>query len=327
MSEWLPSLNALRAFAAVCRHLSYARAAEELHVTPAAVKQLVRKLEDSVGHPLVLRHGRGLAVSPAGLAGLEELSLGFARIDRAVERMRRHSDRQRLIVSVEPSFATAWLVPRLDRFRKDNADVDVLIDSSLKLADLERGEADTAIRFGAAPEPPLIGHRLFDERLCAFCSPALVRGENALQRVEDLHRVTLLHWEMSELGWATATRKWMEWQSWLDKVGVRRIDRKRGIRFNDYNLAVQSAIAGQGVVLGSLPVLHDLVEAGLLVNPFAEIVDTNIGYDLVTPEESLARPEVRRFANWIIAEARSTQLHSHGGSAISPVHLLTDRTP
>ena len=270
------------------------------------MKPLVRKLEGSVGHPLVVRQGRGVAISPAGLAGVEELALGFARIGRAVDQMRKHSDRRRLIVSVEPSFATAWLVPRLDRFRKDNADVDVLIDSSLNLADLERGEADAAVRFGAETEPPLRGHRLFDERLCAFCSPALVRGEMALRRVQDLQRATLLHWDMSELRWATATRKWMEWHAWLDKVGARQVDWKRGVRFNDYNLAVQAAIAGQGVVLGSLPVLHDLVEAGLLVNPFAEIVDTNIGYDLVTSEQSLARPEVQRFASWIVAEARST---------------------
>ena len=151
MDEWLPSLNALRAFEATCRHLSYARAAEELRVTPAAVKQLVRKLERSLGIDLVVRRGRGLAITAAGHAGCEELTVGFRQVHRAVGRMRAHHARRRLIVSVEPSFATAWLVPRLERFRAGNRDVDVLIDSSLHIVDLDQGAADVAVRFGARP--------------------------------------------------------------------------------------------------------------------------------------------------------------------------------
>jgi LysR family glycine cleavage system transcriptional activator len=303
MPDWIPSLNALRAFEALCRHKNYVRAADELHVTPAAVKQLVHKLEQAVGHRLVERSGRGLAICAAGLTGLESLTSGFAHIDKAVERMRKHSDRQRLIVSVEPSFATAWLVPRLERFRAHNSDVDVLIDSSLKLADLAKGEADVAIRFGAQPSSDLHVKRLFDERLCAFCSPAIARAPPFLQRAQDLKRVPLLHWDMSELGWAIVTRRWMTWQGWLKEVGAAEVDWKRGVRFSDYNLAVQAAIAGQGVVIGSLPVLHDLIEAGLLLNPFPEMVDPKIGYDLVTDHKSLVRPEVQQFAEWIATEA------------------------
>jgi LysR family glycine cleavage system transcriptional activator len=303
MSNWTPSLNALRAFEALGRHGSYVRAASELHVTPAAVKQLVHKLEQAVGHALVERDGRGIAITPPGLAGLEALSSGFSAIDMGVERMRRHSDRQRLIVSVEPSFATAWLVPRLERFRQNNADVDVLIDSSLKLVDLAKGEADIAIRFGAETAGTLDVRRLFDERLCAFCSPTLARGPVALRRVQDLDRVALLHWDMSELSWATVTRRWMTWQGWLREVGAGDVDGQRGVRFSDYNLAVQAAIAGQGVVIGSVPVLHDLIMAGLLLNPFPEIVEPRIGYDLLIAPQATGRPDVQRFAAWIVAEA------------------------
>ena len=304
MSEWLPSLNALRAFAAVCRHLSFAQAAEELRVTPAAVKQLVDKLEEAIGQELVTRSGRGLALTAAGLLGREALSEGFAQLTAAVERMREHSGRQRLIVSVEPSFATAWLVPRLERFRKHNADVDVLIDSSLKIADLRSGDADIAIRFGKKTAPGLVAHRLFDEHLCAFCSPALARGKPGLRKPEDLERATLLHWDMSELGWASATRKWMSWQGWLERAGACHVELRHGIAFSDYNLLLQSAVAGHGVMLGSLPVLHDLVAAGLLVNPLGVTVDTDIGYDIVATPEALERGEARRFADWIVAEAR-----------------------
>jgi LysR family glycine cleavage system transcriptional activator len=224
--------------------------------------------------------------------------------------MRTHEGRQRLIVSVEPSFATAWLVPRLDRFRKSNSDVDVLIDSSMKIIDLEKGEADIAIRFGAEPDKRLVAHRLFDEQLCAFCSPPLAVGKQGLRRLDDLGRATLLHWETSDLTWASATRKWLGWQPWLEMVGAKHINWQRGIRFNDYNLAVQAAIAGQGVVLGSLPVLRDLVEAKLLINPFAEKVDTNIGYDVVASKQALERRAVRRFSQWIVTEAGSGKLTS-----------------
>jgi LysR family glycine cleavage system transcriptional activator len=303
MLDWLPSLNALRAFEAVSRHLNYAHAASELCVTPAAVKQLVAKLEEAVGHRLVRRHGRGLTLTAAGLAGSDGLATGFGQLSRAVERMRRHSNRQRLIVSVEPSFATAWLVPRLEHFRQEHPEIDVLIDSSLKIVDLEKRDADAAIRFGSPLDPRLQSRRLFDERLCAFCSPALVSGPHGLRSIGDLSRATLLHWDMTELTWASATRKWMGWQGWLETIEAKGVDWTRGTSFSDYNLAVQAAVAGQGVVLGSLPILYDLVSAKLLVNPFVTTVETDIGYDLVIAPRALERPEVVLFSEWILREA------------------------
>jgi LysR family glycine cleavage system transcriptional activator len=308
MSEWLPSLSALRAFEAVCRHLNYAKAAEELGVTPAAVKQLVHKLQETLGTQLVERSGRGLAVTPAGRAGFEGLSGGFTQINRAVGRMRACSGRLRLIVSAEPSFATAWLVRRLERFRRINVDVDVLIDSSAKIIDLEKGEADIAIRFGAQPDERLLFHRLFDEQLSAFCGPSLADGRQGLRQLNDLERATLLHWDTSGFASVSPTRKWMGWQPWLEMIGAKHINWQRGIRFNDYNLAVQAAIAGQGVVLGSLPILRDLVDAKLLVSPFEEKVETDIGYDIVMTRRAQERREVRDFADWIIAEVGADKL-------------------
>ncbi len=303
MSNWLPSLNALRAFESVSRHLNYRVAAEDLNVSPAAVKQLVSKLGNGLGSLLVERKGRGLALTDAGKAGREDLSRAFRLIATSVEKMRSADRRQRLIVSVEPSFATAWLVPRLDRFRNRNAHIDVLIDSSLQLVDLERGAADIAIRFGGTPTAGLSFRRLFDEELCAYCSPALMSGRNGIERLEDLERVTLLHWDLSQLEWANATRKWMGWKPWLAFVGASHITPGVGLRFGDYNLALQAAIAGQGVILGSLPILQSLVEAKFLVNPFPHTVRTDIGYDLVTTERVRARPEVTSFLDWIADEA------------------------
>jgi LysR family glycine cleavage system transcriptional activator len=305
MSDWLPSLNALRAFEAVSRHLSYRLAAEELCVSPAAVKQLVGKLEASLGWSLLVRSGRGIALTAQGIAGRDELAQGFRHVAAAVERMRSLNRRRRLIVSVEPSFATAWLVPRLDSFRQRNSEIDVLIDSSLHLVDLDRGAADLAIRSGGKPADSLVTHRLFDEELRAFCSPSLTIGHSGIRRLEDLRRVTLLHWDLSQLGWASNTKRWMGWKPWLKHVGASHIVPGPGLEFSDYNLAVQAGIAGQGIILCGAPIFRSLVEARLLISPFPETVKTDIGYDLVTTETAKTRPEVASFTDWIIRETRS----------------------
>ena len=299
----LPSLNALRAFEAAARHLNYRRASEELHVSAGAVKQLVAKLEESLGQRLLVRRGRSLALTPAGTAGLRRLSPVFREIADAVEAMRGTQQRRRLILSVEPSFATAWLVTRLEDFRRAHPGIDVLVDTSLQLVDLERGDADVAIRFWSGSDPGLVSHRLFAEELSAYCSPALVRGENAITRLEDLERVTLLHWDLAGLPWAGGTRRWVGWAPWLHRLGAGHIRPGEGLRFSDYNLAIQAAIAGQGVMLGSLPLFRDLVAAGLLVRPFAESVPTDLGYDLVTTPRAAARAEVAAFSDWILALA------------------------
>ena len=300
MSDWLPSINALRAFEATARHLSFARAAEELHVTPAAVKQLVRKLEETLGISLIERAGRGLRLTASGVAGREKLSIGFNHLIEAVRGMRTEGARRRLVVSAEPSFATAWLLPRLERFRVREPDIDVLIDSSANLADLARGDADIAIRFGAGADSKVIAYRLFDEELCAFCSPHIAQG---LAEPRDLERCRFIHWETSALGWATATRAWMDWTVWLEQVGASGVEPRGGLRFSDYNLAVQAAIGGQGVVLGSGTVLADLVTAGLLVRAVPQTLRINVGYDAVTTPNAIKRGEVDAFIGWIRTEA------------------------
>ncbi len=303
MSDWMPSLAALRAFEATARHLSFVRAAEELHVTPSAVKQLVRRLEEALGQPLIVRDGRGLRLTEAGETGLGDLARGFAHLEQGVARIRAHDGRRRLVLTVEPSFAAAWLVPRLDRFRALCPDIDVLVDSSSALADLDRNAADVAIRFGAAHGEGQVVHRLFEEALCAFCAPALARGPGGLETLAGLNRVPLIHWDIPALGWGAATRAWMGWEPWLHRLGASHVDPRPGIRFRDYNLALQAAIAGQGVVLGSRPVLQDHVDAGLLAVPFPDTVGTDLGYDVTATAAAAERSEVQAFIGWVTAEA------------------------
>jgi len=117
--------------------------------------------------------------------------------------------------------------------------------------------------------------------------------------------VTLLHWDLSQLEWASNTKKWMGWKPWLKHIRASRIVPDPGLRFSDYNLAVQAAIAGQGVMLGSAPIFRSLVEDRLLINPFPEKVTTDIGYDLVTTARAKTRPEVISIIDWIVRAARS----------------------
>lgn len=303
----MPSLNALRAFEAVSRHLSFVRASEELAVSPAAVKQLVRKLEATLGASLVERRGRGLAITPQGQTGVQDLASAFTQIAAAVARIRSEGSRSRLVISAEPSFASAWLIPKLDSFRRSHSGVDVLIDSSSKIANLHRGEADIAIRFGGKSDPQLITSRLFEETICAFCSPSLAASKNGQWELGDLADAALIHWDMSDLPPASETRKWMDWKRWLFAVGASTRTEQRVLSFADYNLAVQAAIAGQGVVLGSLPVLKGLVDNGMLVAPLRENVRTTVGYDAVTTLHASKRKEVSDFLAWLKSESPETK--------------------
>ncbi len=303
MTKWLPSLNSLKAFEVVSRHLNYHSAAEELRVTPAAVKQLVSKLEDSVGVKLLERSGQGLTLTPKGRVSCEELTVAMGHLYSSVEKM-RSKEQSELIVSVETSFAAAWLVPKLELFRAQNPQINVLIDSTQRIADFGRDKVDVAIRYGVDSPEGFFVHRLFDDQIFPACSPSLAAGPPALRELSDLNDVPLIHWDISQLDWAHSTRKWFTWERWLQHNGVNGLDTDRGLSFNDYGLAVQAAIAGQGLLLASWPILKEPIESGLLVCPFKERTITDIGYDLVTTSQAHTRYEVKAFIDWMIDTVR-----------------------
>jgi len=304
MPHWMPSLNALRAFEAVARKRSYRKAADELGVTPAAVKQLVSKLEASVAAELVQRKGRGLELTPRGMRGLEDLSAAMALLAMSVRKLRRDDDpANRLVVSVEASFASAWLVPKLEGFRARHPEVTVLVDSNQSVVDIGRGDIDVGIRYGVKSPDNLFVHRLFADEIFPVCSPALADGPPKLATLADLRTLTLIHRDISQLSWASSTRRWFTWQSWLNAVGAPHLLTQQGLIFSEYGQAVQAAIVGQGVLLASWPILREPVEAGVLVAPFSERVTTDIGYEIVVSPEMMARPEVAAFVAWVIETA------------------------
>lgn len=307
MAHPLPSLNSLRAFEVVSRHLNYHSAARELNVTPAAVKQLVSKLESTIGEKLLKREGHGLALTARGRDSCNDLTLAMEKLTSSVNTMRGKSRPNQLVVTVETSFATAWLVPKLDLFRSVHPDISVLIDSTQNIVDLNRNEVDIAIRYGVQNHDGMIARRLFDDQIFPACSPALAAGPPAITRFQDLNTVPLIHWDMSQLEWVRETKRWFAWERWLAYVEVKDVSTEGGIHFSDYGLALQAAIAGQGMLLASWPILREPIESGLLVCPFQERVTTDIGYDLVTTADNQHRPEVRAFSDWILSSISDEQ--------------------
>jgi LysR family glycine cleavage system transcriptional activator len=243
-------------------------------------------------------------LTETGMAGLADLHQAFDQLRRAVTKMRRVERRQSLTISVEPSFAGSWLMKRLQGFKALYPDIDVLIDASLRLVDLARDEADIGIRYGAKSVAGHIAHRLFDEEIVPVCSPALAAGPPPMKTLTDLRQATLIEFEMTP--WPTS---WLKWESWLRTLGAEDVDSDRRIRFNDYTVALQAAIAGQGIVLGSRPIVQDALDAGVLVAPFAESVKIHEGYEVATTVEALARPEVAAFVAWIRAAAAPERAH------------------
>lgn len=299
---WLPSLNALRAFEAVARHMSFRKAANELNVTPAAVQQLVRGLEAALNRRLVVREGRTMKLTEAAKEGVSELHEAFDQLTGAVGKMRAHTSRQKLRISVEPSFASAWLVGRLQRFQEEYPGVEVLIDASFRVVDLNREEADIAIRYTASPKEDLVSKRLFKDETIAVCSPRLLKSTSLSLTLRNLAKFTLIHFE-----WPHQPRYQPDWDTWLNMVGGAGLTARGNLRFTDYNLALQSAIAGQGIALVSRPLVQDSLAANLLVTPLRESVTNGFGYDLVALKQAMERIEVKAFVNWIQSEIERSE--------------------
>jgi LysR family glycine cleavage system transcriptional activator len=193
MGRRLPPLNAVRAFEAAARHLSFTRAADELNVTQAAVSHQVKGLEDRLGVQLFRRLNRGLLLTDAGGLYMRELEDILDRLEQATERLRSSEAAGLLTVSTGTSFAAKWLVPRLRRFRDRRPDIDVRIDADDALTDFRRDNVDIAIRYGRGVYPGLSSTPLLQDIVFPVCSPTLIDAAHPLRAPEDLKHHTLLH--------------------------------------------------------------------------------------------------------------------------------------
>ena len=223
MTRSLPPLNALRAFEAAGRHLSFTKAAVELNVTPAAIGHQVKALEELLDIRLFRRLTRALRLTDAGQAALPTLTEGFDTLARGVAQMGAHSERGLLSVSVSPSFGALWLVPRLERFCRRHPDIEIRIDGTDRRVDVARGDADVALRYGPGGYRGVRVDWLFGQVNTPVCSPALLSAAQPLRRPDDLRHHTLLH-----IDWKDAEASW---RMWLRAAGLHDIDPTRGPHF------------------------------------------------------------------------------------------------
>lgn len=296
----LPPLTALRAFEAAARLMSFRQAAEELHVTPAAVSQQIKTLEDVCGQALFRRSPQGLTLTSVGRAAAPLLTEGFDRLAEGVEVLRPAIRSRLLTVSVAPSFGAKWLLPRLQRFRGQHPEFDVRLDSNDRLANFKTDGVDLAIRYGSGEFPGLLSDRFLEESAFPVCTPALMAENGPLMAPADLARHTLLHVDWDDLGSRAVT-----WEMWLRAAGVKGVDASRGPRFTADAMAVQAAIDGVGVALVSSAVVADDLAARRLVRPFppTEHERTNFCYYLVRPPANDRDPKVKAFRDWMLQEA------------------------
>ena len=291
MRRDLPPLNALRAFEAAARHLSFTRAADELAVTQAAISHQIRGLEDRLGVVLFRRAPRKLSLTDAGRELLSPIREAFDGIEAAVARARRDDGAGPLTVSVVPSFASKWLVPRLGRFRLRYPDIDIRISAEARLTRFDEG-VDVAIRAGRGQWPGLVVERFLTEELFPVCSPLLLAGPVPLVQPVDLGRHNLLHDDFET-----------DWRMWLDAAGVEGVDWRRGTRFSESALVIQAAIEGQGVALARSALAAEDLKAGRLVRPFKIDLSSDYAYWIVCPPSHRDRAKVKALRDWLKSEA------------------------
>jgi LysR family glycine cleavage system transcriptional activator len=284
----------LRAFEAAARHESFRRAAEELHVTPAAVSQQMRALEDVLGTALFERHARGLSLTVAGRGYRAEVAHALAAIDRATERLVRPGGEGVLRVAVPPSFATHWLLPRLPRFRDRHPGIDLRLLADARLADLRGGEADLAVRFGPGRWPGLPAELLMADEAFPACSPALLRGASAPRRPAELRAHPLLH--DAGLG---PDEPSLAWTAWLDGAPAE----GSMIHLPDAATVLQAALLGHGIALVRRSLAAAYLDTGALLRLTDRTLRTEYAHWLVAPPARLEEPRPAAFAQWLREEA------------------------
>jgi LysR family glycine cleavage system transcriptional activator len=299
MRRPLPPLNALRAFEATARHLSFTKAADELHVTPAALSHQIRGLEELLGLKLFHRRPRAIELTEPARTIYPGVRSGFETIREAVERLDRGRHERILVVSSTPGFTAKWLVPRLYRFLALNPDIEARISASVAYADFVSDGVDVGIRLSSGAHPDLHVEKLSDEWLLPLCSPRLIDGEAPLRTPQDLARFPLIQ---VDLPGVVPT-----WADWFGMAGVAGIDSARGLRLNVADHALDAASEGMGVVLAYKVVAARDISLGRLVSPFGpEMPVPGRSYYFVCARGQEKRAHVKAFRDWVFGEMAET---------------------
>jgi LysR family glycine cleavage system transcriptional activator len=298
MRRPLPPLNALRAFEATARHLSFTRAADELAVTPAALSHQIRGLEEFLGERLFERKARSIALTPAGATLYPGLHAAFLQIRQSVELLDRDATSKVLQVSAPPGFTAKWLAPRLYRFMMAHPDIDTRVSATRELANFTSDGIDLAIRNSSTSVNGMWSRQLMQMHLLPVASPRFIGSIGGLTSAQDLKRTPLIHDTL--LGTLSGMPTWAEW---LEAAGVAGVDLSRGLRFNSPDYALEAACEGGGVLLAIRELAHEDLRSGRLVAPFDLVLPAERYFTLTCPDGTEKRPKVRAFIEWILAEA------------------------
>ncbi|MCH9671736.1 MAG: transcriptional regulator GcvA [Gammaproteobacteria bacterium] len=298
MARRLPPLNALRAFDAAARHLSFTRAADELNVTQAAVSHQIRSLEEHFGVALFTRLSRSLQLTPEGERYFPGVRSAFDTLLQATDALLESDSRGRLTVSMMPSFAARWFVPRMGRFQAQYPDIDLLIATSRELTDFDRESVDVVVRYTSRTFPDLHCVRLMSDEIFPVCAPSIVCEQRPLAAPADLRHHTLLHDETE-----------YDWETWLSLSSVEGVDANRGPVFIDASMLIQAAVDGLGVALTRRVLVEDELAAGRLVRPFEQTLpdEHRYAYYIVCPKSTATQPKIAAFTRWMLEESQSAR--------------------
>jgi LysR family glycine cleavage system transcriptional activator len=308
-ADRLPPLDLLAAFEAVARHLSFTNAAAERFITQSAMSRQIRNLEERLGTTLFERKARGLALTDDGRRLQIACAEMLAAVRATIGDIRTKPKRPLVAITTTPGFALMWLVPNLQGFTRQHPDVNVRIDSNLLLQDLKSGPFDLAVRYGRADAP--LGSLLFAETVIPVCSPELASDrKRPLKRTRDLEAHTLLQVDVP-LRSSVA----LEWECWFAASGIKALRPAASLSFSNYDQAIRAGVSGQGVALGRIQLIEDLLRQGQLIAPFGQPVVSPRAHYVSIRKESAAKPEVIHFERWLREQVQkqSERLAADGG--------------
>lgn len=303
MNDRLPPLTALRAFDAAARHMSFAKAAAELNVTPAALSFQIKSLEDHLGEPVFRRLNRAVELTPVGRALVPGVADGFAHLTAAWRAAQRMNDHKNLTVTAGPAFTSKWLAPRLFDFAQAHPDIELRFSAGLRIMDFDRDEVDVAIRFGMGTETGVYSRPLIRDWLSPMMTPELAALYPA---PADLLRAPLIHDDSI----AFLNNK-TNWAGWADAAQIA-LDTSHGSRFSQADHALDAAISGAGVVLGRVSLATRAMEQGRLVAPYRLALVTAAQFRFICPKGAEARPHVAAFEAWILKEIAASRVFEEG---------------
>lgn len=289
MARRLPPLNALKAFETAARHLSFTKAAEEMYVTQAAISHQIKALEDHLGLKLFMRKNRALLLTEEGQSYFLDIKEIFLQLHEATEKLLARGAKGSLTVSLQPSFAIQWLVPRLNQFSEQHPDIDVRI----KAVDQDEGsltdDVDVAIYYGRGNWRNLHADKLHTEYLLPVCSPLLLKSNKPLQEPSDLRFHNLLH---------DGSRR--AWKAWFTTQGLKHFNVNQGPIFSHSSMVLQAAIHGQGVALAHNVLTRPDITSGRLIVPFNHVLISKDAYYLVCRESQTELGKIMAFRQWML---------------------------